>query len=671
MKLRDSISVLLVLTIAAGWLMASEPTSEEPLPSTFSTFGYAVTGGAAPGYVEDASCEICHREIAESYREVGMARSFAPPESAVVVETFTDEPYYHDDSRRFYRMRRSNEGGLTFERWQVDGQGQKVNAFTTEVDWVVGSGHTSRVYLYRTPDGELYQLPLAWYSQGQGWGMAPGFDNPEHNGVYRRVQRECMFCHNAYPDVPAGSDTAGRPHRFPEQLPHGTGCQRCHGPGAKHVAMAFAGELDERKLQDSIVSLNEVSPERRNDVCYGCHLQPTVELMGVRRFERADYSFRPGEALSDYMVLMDVVAQNLEADDRFEINHHPYRMEQSECFVQSAGELSCLSCHDPHRKVPVELRPAHYRNACLGCHEGTALSATRHADERGIVDLEALDCVSCHMPRRRTRDVVHVAMTDHKIQKGPPDPSRLDPLEESQSVLVDLKFHRPEEAPQGALGEAYRAVAVIKAGGGADALDHLEKQLAQLSIEDPAPYLSVLRTQLHTLRFQQASVTASELYARFEDPLILEWWALALAQLDRFEQAQLLMEWAIEKAPERAELHYNLGNLLVKHRPDEPRLAVSSLRRAVELRPNLAVGWSYLGQALELDRKPEEAEGAYRRALSVDPTLEHAYLHLGRLLLETDRGGEADVLLRHGAQNVSRPEQIQSLLASLSQDSSG
>ena len=118
----------LVLWTALGGSVAAEPG-----PSSFSTFGYEVTGGAAPGYVEDAACTICHREIAESYAEVGMARSFAAPENAHVVETFTDEPFYHDDSDRFYRMRRSEDGALTFERWQVDEKGRKINAFTADV----------------------------------------------------------------------------------------------------------------------------------------------------------------------------------------------------------------------------------------------------------------------------------------------------------------------------------------------------------------------------------------------------------------------------------------------------------------------------------------------------------------------------------------------------------
>ena len=59
----------------------------------------------------------------------------------------------------------------------------------------------------------------------------------------RRVRRECMFCHNAYPDVPAGSDVYGARPAYPSELPQGIGCQRCYGPGSGHVGQALSGPL--------------------------------------------------------------------------------------------------------------------------------------------------------------------------------------------------------------------------------------------------------------------------------------------------------------------------------------------------------------------------------------------------------------------------------------------
>ena len=46
----------------------------------------------------------------------------------------------------------------------------------------LGSGNHSRGYLYRTPSGELYQLPLMWYTQTGRWGMAPGYDGDCSSG---------------------------------------------------------------------------------------------------------------------------------------------------------------------------------------------------------------------------------------------------------------------------------------------------------------------------------------------------------------------------------------------------------------------------------------------------------------------------------------------------------
>ena len=83
-----------------------------------------------------------------------------------------------------------------------------------------------------------------------------------------------------------------------------------------------------------------------------CHLQPSVALPGLRRFGRGDFSYRAGEPLSDYLVQVDVEEEGQAPSERFEINHHAYRLRQSRCFLESGGGVGCLNCHDPHRVVP-------------------------------------------------------------------------------------------------------------------------------------------------------------------------------------------------------------------------------------------------------------------------------------------------------------------------------
>src|ERR1051325_7860711 len=287
-------------------------------------------------YINDASCTSCHANIVHTYHAVGMSKSFYRPRQDDAIEDFSKLPFKHAKSGDVMELRWRN-GRLIFRR--VNGR----SVFEQPVDWILGSGHHARTYLYQTPNGELYQLPLAWYTQTKEWGMAPGYDRRDHDGVLRRARHECLFCHNAYPGD--GSPGYWSNQGLPAQLPEGIGCQRCHGPGSEHVALASAG-AGNAQLRAAIVNPARLDAQRRNDVCYECHMQPSVTIPGLRRFGRDIYSYRPGQPLHDYLARVDDVDGEIPRPERFEINHHPYRLEQSRCFRES-GTLSCLTCHDP------------------------------------------------------------------------------------------------------------------------------------------------------------------------------------------------------------------------------------------------------------------------------------------------------------------------------------
>ena len=67
---------------------------------------------------------------------------------------------------------------------------------------------------------------------------------------------------------------------------------------------------------------------------------------------------------------------------------------------------------DPHQSYRTENSTAHYVAVCQGCHQSVVHKASLPA---------GTNCLSCHMPKRRTDDVVHVVMTDHYIQRVKPD----------------------------------------------------------------------------------------------------------------------------------------------------------------------------------------------------------------------------------------------------------
>lgn len=109
---------------------------------------------------------------------------------------------------------------------------------------------------------------------------------------------------------------------------------------------------------------------------------------------------------------------------------HVEQLHASECYRQSET-LTCVTCHDPHRRVTGEAAIAHYRAACLNCHEnqkcGIPLPQRTETAQN--------DCVKCHMPATET-EVPHVAFTHHRIAVHPLEPP---PVESEPTRLVPMQ----------------------------------------------------------------------------------------------------------------------------------------------------------------------------------------------------------------------------------------
>ncbi len=645
-------------------------------------------GPVAAGYVPDRECALCHRDETRSFREVGMGRSFEPVATAVrdglLIEDFDAPAFHHAPSHRWYRILRAG-GGLVFRRWQLDDSGRKLNVFEQPIDYILGSGNHSRVYLYRTPVGELFQLPLAWYSQENGgrggWGMSPGYDHPDHPGVTRLVHPECMFCHNAYPDAAAAGESPGVPDTFPARLPEGIGCQRCHGPGADHVRLALDSQAPDSMIRSAIVNPARLSPGRRNDVCYQCHLLPSFSIAGIRRFGRGAYSFRPGQVLDDFRVLMDIREADRKPSERFEIDHQAYRLEQSHCFQASGGALSCLSCHDPHRKVPAADRPAHYRKVCLGCHDGALADhpavhrpGAEAAAGAAPLAVRDSDCVRCHMPPRRAEDVVHTVMTDHRIQRPPADlAALLAPLQERETDLQDVLVVDTDGAPSGRLAGVYRAVAAIgKQVAVSDAVDFLEANLAGVAPEAREAWLALARGQIQLHRWKSAEATLRRALALTQnqaqnqaqdEPEVRANLALALAGEGKPAAAEAVFRGLVTDYPKWPDTLAGLGRILLGQ--GRMGAAIPYLRRATDEGPNRAVAWDALGAAELALHHPAEATEDFRRALEVDPTRAPTYLRLADALVAQGRRDEALRYLRVGAATAAEPKEIEARIERL------
>ena len=600
-----------------------------------------------PGYVDGAACAGCHAEIAATYQQTGMGRSFYRATAEAMAHLGGDVEYFHAKSNRRYSIY-PRDGKFFHKRWQTGEDGAETNALEREIHYVMGSGNHARTYLHQYPDGRLVELPLGWYAENGGFAaMNPGFDQPAHRGFRREISQDCMFCHNGYPRIEPGADRPGRDALFPGRLTEGIDCQRCHGPGEAHVAAAGAGEPAAR-IRAAIFNPARERPQRQLEVCLQCHFESTSRALpyAIVRFERGAFSYQPQEPLADFVLHFDHPKGVRE--DKFEIAGHGYRFLQSECFRQSES-MTCTTCHDPHQALRGEQAATVYNAACRECH-ARPLSGAEHAS------WAQADCTGCHMPKRRTEDVVNVVMTDHKIQRRPPPASKLlAPLEEiaesdKTRYFGEVILDYPKELPPTPDNELLLAVAQVyersnlKAG-----TPRLRELIGKHQPEQAHYYFQLAEAYWNQGRHEDALPWYERTLTRQPDHIVAARnYAVALNRTGRAEQAERVLREALAQFPGDPKALTNLGDTLLRlGRPAESQRA---LEEALERNPDSPEAWTNLARTLAASGETERAIDAARNALQREPAFSVAHNNLGNLL----RGqGKADEAERHFRQALA------------------
>ena len=643
------------------YFSAGHPTLPFSRLSIIALLLFTVTARAFTG---SEACQSCHSQEYSDWQGSHHDLAMQLANGETVLGDFNDTSFtYNGVTSRFYR-----DGDKFMVR--TDGEDGKLVDF--QVEYVFGV-YPLQQYLLPLTRGRLQALSIAWDSRptdqgGQRWfHLYPqetiDHEDPLHwTGPYQNWNTRCAECHST--DLRKNYDAATRSFATTfEEI--NVGCEACHGPGEKHLALAEADKLAEAQNGGFPTALaqrgqwqfpeGETIARRREplqsraqiDSCGRCH---------ARRGTLGDYHY--GADLLDTHRLSLPQSPLYYHDGQILDEDYVYGS-----FVQSKMHVAgvvCSNCHEPHSQ---ELR-APGNAVCAQCHQAkTYDSQAHHHHEAGS---PGASCANCHMPETtymvvdpRRDHSMRIPRPDLSLVMGTPNACNQCHLDQNADWALDalrgwgVQFRDTGSHPARAFhqldqGDARGVPALVELAG--------DDQAAPI-------WRATAMEALGQVGGRPALQTATTLLYD-DDPLLRVSTVRALDYLPLHQRYQLMQALINDDITSvRMEVARSLAGVpLDQLKPEQAAQLGALFEEYLQIQvqhADMPATQLQLGVFYGARGNIAGAEAAYREALRLNSQLIPAYLNLADLMRSQQRDDEARALLLQALEQV--PENGQTL----------
>jgi len=582
------------------------------------------------GFVDETTCASCHGDEAAAFAKSHHAKAMALATDSTVRGDFNNARFEHDGIVTTFSRR---EG-----RFLVKTEGPDGNEGKFEVEYTFAYEPLQQ-YLADIGGGRLQALDIAWDTAKRQWFWL-GNETPAQpgstyhwTGPFYRWNRNCIDCHSTDPQANFQPPTNEYNSTY---VATSIGCQSCHGPGAKHVAWAQPSDASSARKPD--LGLPKVDA----NVCFACHARRTRLLSGYEAGKPFLDYFSPA-LLREDLYFPD--GQIL--DEVFEYGS----------FLQSkmarAG-VTCLDCHRPH---DAGLKAA--GNAlCTQCHTETRPERFVKQDPSGLFDdpshthhpvgSAGARCANCHMPERTYMKVD--PRRDHSFVIPRPDLSATSGTPNACTTCHAGKDNAwAAENMDKWYGTEWRQRPTIThtfagaANGDRTAVEALRKLVKDREQAGIVRGSAIARMS----RIGGVDTTADIRAASTDaDPLVRLGAAEAASSLPPEHRLEAIGDLlsddtrAVRVAAVTA-LGSTPADLFGNQRGSFEK-AVEDLRAYVDTNADVAETQSNYGVFLFGQQRIPEAEAAFQRAISLDPTLEGSRVNLAEFYRAIGRNDKSE-----------------------------